>query len=56
MWNVTNLKVKLGDIVVWNWNYPSTITGMKVKVEQVADAASTAPTGFSSGTPTSSGK
>ena len=56
MWNETRLTIGLGDIVKWSWSLPSTISGINIKVEQVADAASTEPVGFSSGIPKPSGK
>ena len=45
----------LGDIVHWDWNSPTGISGINFKVEQVADAVSTLPIGFTSGDPKPSG-
>ena len=44
-----------GDIVNWSWSPPGLVNGLTYQVVQVADAASTTSTGFSSGTPTSTG-
>ena len=48
--------INSGDIVNWSWSPPSLVNGLVYQIVQVADAASTSSTGFSSGTPTSTGK
>jgi hypothetical protein len=49
-WNTTYLTIKTGDFVKWSWSSPSNLlTGLAYKVEQVSDAASIAPSGFTSG-------
>ena len=54
-WNKQYITVGLGDIVHWDWNSPTGISGINFKVEQVADAVSTLPIGFTSGDPKPSG-
>lgn len=53
-WNRPFLTVKVGDYVKWTWNSPALIS-TSFKVEQVQDALSDVPIGFSSGDSTSSG-
>ena len=54
-WSNTNLAINAGDTVTWSWSSPSLVTGVSYQVVQVADAASTTQTGFSSGNSTSTG-
>ena len=49
------MAINAGDTVTWSWSSPSLVTGVSYQVVQVADAASTTQTGFSSGNSTSTG-
>ena len=40
----------------WTWNAPNFVEGVQYQVQQVADMTSTIPSGFSSGSPSLSGK
>jgi hypothetical protein len=53
-WNRPFLTVKVGDYVKWTWNAPALIS-TSYKVEQVQDALSDVPIGFTSGDSTSTG-
>ena len=55
-WNTTYLTINTGDFVKWSWSSPSSlIKGLAYKVELVSDAASTTPSGFTSGEPSVTG-
>ena len=54
-WSQPYLKINLGDYVKWKWSAPSLVTGLKYKIEQVEDGASTNKIGFASGDATPTG-
>ena len=47
--------IKTGDYVRWKWSAPDLVNGLSFEIEQVEDAASTKPVGFTSGEPIPSG-
>ena len=50
------MTIKTGDFVKWSWSSPSSlIKGLAYKVEEVSDAASITPSGFTSGEPSVTG-
>ncbi|XP_060067607.1 fibrocystin-L-like [Ylistrum balloti] len=50
-WNPQHIKVKVGDVVRWDWDFPFYITKMKPRVEETYNmtAKSGKPGGFSNG-------
>ena len=54
-WSTPYLKINVGDSVLWKWSPPTGISGVSFKVEQVENAASYNPSGFSSGDSSSTG-
>ena len=55
-WSKSYLVINSGDTVKWSWSAPNLVTGVTYQIQQVADAASQNPTGFSSGSSSASGK
>lgn len=54
LWNTTYLTINKGEFVRWTWSAPFASSAV-YKIEQLDSPASTTPSGFSSGLPTSSG-
>jgi len=54
-WSSQYLTINKGDYVQWSWSAPGMVTNINYKVEQVSDAASATASGFTSGSPTSTG-
>lgn len=54
-WDNTYLNIKKDEYVLWTWQPPVSIDGLKFKVQQVIDATSTGPIGFTSGEPSEFG-
>jgi hypothetical protein len=55
-WNNPFLNINKGDYVRWSWSSPNALGGIKYSVQQVPEPTSTEPSGFNSGSPSSSGK
>ena len=54
--NIVRKTINTVDSVKWSWSSPSSlIKGLEYKVELVSDAASTTPSGFTSGEPSLTG-
>jgi hypothetical protein len=54
-WSQSYLRINKGDSVYWSWRPPTGITGVSFKVEQIQDASSIFPIGFTSGEATPTG-